>query len=264
MPELHERSLGTLPENRILYALHQTGSRLVGDRFLAAYLTDCIAMVDGLGPLHKFMLASEGEKRGMASNLIEFHLAQADDNLRWAAEMKAEDYHRTNVLAFLSQWAAHEAGNENIIAAILSTIQTAAASAASKFPPDRYDMAKWPWSEDLCLEIAQKLDQKAKVNTLDGGWDAAARLATLYAWLGVTVNFPAHSSAKFNEASMVRNVLLHRYGRLGQRDIKRAPHLAEYHNKAVQLTRARLSEYHQAITDVFAILMKGITENGWK
>ena len=63
---------------------------------------------------------------------------------------------------------------------------------------------------------------------------------------------------------MVRNVLLHRYGRLGQRDIKRAPHLAEYHNKAVQLTRARLSEYHQAITDVFAILMKGITENGWK
>jgi len=264
MPELHDRTLGTSPEHRILYAIQQTGSRLVGDRFLAAYLTDCIAMVDGLGPLHKLLLVSEGEKRGADPSLIKSHLAQADDNLRWAAEMKAEDYHRTNVLAFLSQWAAHEAGNENIIAVILGTIQAAAASAASKFSSGKYDMAKWPWSEELCLEIAQKLDQKAKVNTPDGGWDAAARLATLYAWLGVTVILPSHISAKFNEASMVRNVLLHRYGRLGQRDIERVPHLAEYRNKAVQLTRARLGEYHQAITDVFIVIMNGITANGWK
>lgn len=264
MPELHDRMLGTSPENRILYVLQQTGSRLVGDRFLASYLAECLSIANHVGSVHKLMLATEGKKRGAAPETIKSLLAQAEDNLQWAAEMEAENYHRTNVLAFLSLWAAHEAGSENIITAILSTIEFAAESAANKFSQGKYDMAKWPWSEELCLEIAQKLDQKAKEKTPDGGWDTAARLTTLYGWLGVTISIPLQSSARFNEASMVRNVLLHRYGRLGQRDITRAPHLEEYRNKAVQLTRARLEEYHQAIVDVFIAIMNSITATGWK
>lgn len=173
------------------------------------------------------MLVSEGQKQGAAPERIKALLAQAEDNLRWAAEMKAEDYHRTNVLAFLSFWAAHEAGSENIITAILSTIQPAAASAADKFALGKYNMANWPWPEEQCLDIAQKLDQKAKGKTPDGGWDSAASLTTLYGWLGVPLTVPSPVSGKFNEAAMVRNVLLHRYGRLGPRDIVRVPHLAE-------------------------------------
>ena len=264
MPELHDQMLGTPPEHKILYALQQTGSRLVGDRFLATYLAECLDITNGLGNVHKLMLAKEGQRQGAHPDRIKSLLEQAEDNLRWVAAMKAEDYHRTNVLAFLSLWAAHEAGNENIITAILNTIQTAAASAANKFASGRYNLANWPWSDEQCLEIAQKLDPKAKEKTPDGGWDAAARLTTLYDWLGVTVNIPLQASATFNEASMVRNVLLHRYGRLGQRDIARAPHLARYSNKAVQLTRARLGEYHQAIIDVFIAIMNGITVAGWK
>lgn len=264
MPELHDQTLGTSPEHKILYALQQTGSRMVGDRFLASYLTDCLQIVDGLGPLHKLLLASEGQKLGVNPERIKSSVTQAEDNLRWAAEMKAEDYHRTNVLAFLSFWAAHEAGSENVIAAILGAIQPAATSAASKFTQGRYAMTKWPWSEEQNLEIAQKLDQKAKEKTPDGGWDAVARLTTLYGWLGVTMAVPLQVSAKFNEASMVRNVLLHRYGRLGQRDIDRVPQLAEYRNKAVQLTRARLSEYYQAVVDVHMAIMDGVYETGWK
>lgn len=63
---------------------------------------------------------------------------------------------------------------------------------------------------------------------------------------------------------MVRNVLLHSYGLLDQRDITRAPHLAEYRNMAVQLTRTRLEEYHQAIIDVYVVIMNSITASGWK
>lgn len=162
MPELHDRMLGTAPEHKIYHALQRTGSRLVGDRFLASYLAECLHIVDGLGPAHKLMLAAEGQKRGAAPERIKALLAQADDNLRWAAEMKAEGYHRTNVLAFLSFWAAHEAGSENIITAILSTIQPAAASATNKFRLGKYNMANWPWPDEQCLEIAQKLDQKEK------------------------------------------------------------------------------------------------------
>jgi len=161
-------------------------------------------------------------------------------------------------------WAAHEAGSENIITAILKTIEPAAASAAGKFAQVKYNMANWPWTENQCLEIAQKLDPKAKEKTPDGGWNAAAKLTTLYGWLGTSVTIPLQAVAKFNEASMVRNVLLHRYGRLGPRDIARVPHLAEYLDKPVQLTQARFSEYYQAVVDVHLAIMNGITANGWK
>lgn len=264
MPELHDRILGTAPAKKIHYALQQTGSRLVGDRFLASYLANCLNIVNGLGPVHKLMLASEGLKRGAAPELIKTLVAQADDNLLWAAEMKTEGYHRTNVLSFLSFWAAYEAGNENIIAAILSKIQPSAVAATEKFAPGKYVITNWPWAEDQCLEVAQKLDQKAKDKTQDGGWDLAARLTTLYGWLGVTITVPTIASEKFNEASTVRNVLLHRYGRLGQRDIARAPHLAEFENKAIQLTQARLDEYYQAVVDVHIAIMNGITATGWE
>ena len=263
MPELHDRMLGTSPENKIQHALQETGSRLIGDRFVASYLAECLHIVDGLGTVHKLMLASEGQKRAADPKRIKALLAQAEDTLGWAAEMKAEDYHRINVLSFLSLWAAHEAGSENIITAILNTIRSAAVSAADQFL-GKYSIKNWPWPEEQCLEIAQKLDQKAKNKTPDGGWDAAARLTMLYGWLDVTLTVPSPASKRFNEASMVRNVLLHRYGRLGPRDIARAPHLVEYENKAVQLTQARLGNYYQAVIDVHIAVLNGISANGWK
>ncbi len=63
---------------------------------------------------------------------------------------------------------------------------------------------------------------------------------------------------------MVRNVLLHRYGRLGARDIKRAPHLAVNENNAVQITRNRLSQYSQAVNDTHIAVMQGVVAAGWK
>lgn len=70
MPELHDHLLGTPPEHKILHALQRTGSRLVGDRFLANYLAECLNIVDGLGPVHKLLLASEGQKLGAAPERI--------------------------------------------------------------------------------------------------------------------------------------------------------------------------------------------------
>lgn len=231
---------------------------------MSSYLAECINITEGLGPVHKKLLDTEGQRLGASPAIISSILARADDTIHWANEMRLENYHRTNVLAFLSMWATHEAGYENIFTAILSTIKTAAESVSEKFPAGKYRMTDWPWTEDRCLEITQKLDHKAKEKTPDGGWDAAARLITLCGWVGIDIAIPPQSSAKFNEASMIRNVLVHRYGRLGARDVARVPHLAEYQNKAVQLTAARLAEYQQAVFDVYVITHKAILTTGWK
>ncbi|WOP14113.1 hypothetical protein [Ottowia sp. SB7-C50] len=264
MPELQDRPLGTSPQHKVLHAVAQTGSRLVGDRFLANYLADCLHMVGGLGPIHKVLLADAGHKRRAAPETVTRFLAQADDNIRWAGEMQAEDYHRVNVLAFLSLWSAYESGTENIVAAAMGTISSVAASAAARFSRGRYDMDGWPWSDEQCLEIAQKLDQKAKADTPDGGWDVAARLTTLFGWLGAELAIPSNTAKTLNEASMVRNVLLHRYGRMGPRDIERAPHLNVNGNNAVQITRERLVQYSQAVNETHVAVMEGVVAAGWE
>ena len=63
---------------------------------------------------------------------------------------------------------------------------------------------------------------------------------------------------------MGRNVLPHRSGRLGPRDIERAPHLAVNENNAVQLTRRRSSQYSQAVNETHIAVMQGVYAAGWK
>lgn len=256
MPELRDSNLGTPPDYRIAHAIQRTGSRLVGDRFLASYLADCIRTVASFGEIQRLLLAKGAQDKGMNKASLQSLLDQAEDNQKWAVEQRNEDYHRTNVLAFLSLWAAQEAGNENIAAAILGTIRSAAVAAAGRVRG--YDIANWPWAEEDCLDLAQKLDGRAKAPPPDGGWNACGRLVTLFGWLGVELNVSKPVAEKFNEASMIRNVLLHRYGRLGSRDLQRAPHLSIYQGKGVQITRERLSEYYQAVIAVHLALDSGV------
>lgn len=263
MPELQDSILGTPLELSVMGAVGLTGSRLVGDRFLASYITDCLQMAGGLGHVHKLLVADQGQKRGAAPETIARLVAQAEDNMRWVAEMEVEDYHRVNVLSLLSLWAAFESGTENIVATALRTVHSAATFSVGRFPRGRYELGDWPWTGERCLEIAQKLDQKAKSETPDGGWDLAARLVMLFGWIGATVAVPPETSKKLNEASLVRNVLLHRYGRLGVRDIERAPHLVVHENKAVHITRARLGEYSQAVNETHIAVMEGVATAGW-
>ncbi|MBB3121135.1 hypothetical protein [Pseudoduganella violacea] len=264
MVQLQRPKIATPESAKILYCIHETGSLLIGDRFLPGYIADCIQMTEGLGHLHKLLIAQEGAKWNTDQEILARLIAQADDTIRWAKEIRSESYHQIHTLTFLSEWSAQEAGTENVIAAILETIKDAANVAASKFSVGRYDMKDWPWVNEKCLEIAQKLDQKAKEKTADGGWDISARLAVLFGWLGVTLKVEPEVAAKYNEASMVRNVIVHRYGRLGTNDVKRAPHLSEWIGKTVPMTKDRLAEYHQAIVDVHLAVMNGVLANGWK
>ncbi|MTV39573.1 hypothetical protein [Duganella radicis] len=253
------------PENaKILYCLGETGSLLVGDFFLPAYITESIGMAEGLGHIHKILIEKEGVEKNSDPELIKTILARADDNIKWAKEFREDGYHQIHTLTFISEWAAQEAGNENVIAAIIETIKESAKVAASKFAAGRYNMENWPWPNETCLEIAQKLDQKAKDKTPDGGWDISARLTVLFDWLGVSLNIAPDVAARYNEASMIRNVIVHRYGRLGSGDAKNVTHLAEWVGKTVPMTRERLGEYHNAIVAIHLAIFNGVRANGWK
>lgn len=257
MPEINDPELGTPRENRVMYAIQQTGSRLIGDQFIASYLIDYIDIAEDS------ILTKRKNNAGKRNS--KHPSSQMEDNIKKLKEIKSEDYHRVNVLAFLSLWSAHESGIENIIAAALGSIQKAAIAAAAKFKSTQYAELPWPWCDQICLEVAQKLDQKAKndMPESDRGWDIAARLKKIFLWLGVEIEIPTESAASLNEASMVRNVLLHRYGRLGPRDIERAPHLVESDNKSIKITRPRLRQYSDAVRVVNVSIMNGVAKAGW-
>lgn len=264
MVQLQRPKIATPESAKILYCIHETGSLLVGDFFLPSYITKCIQIAEGLGDIHKLLLSKDAATRNTDQETLDRALAQADDNIRWAKNIRSEDYHQIHTISFLSEWSAQEAGIENVLAAILETKEDAAEVAASKFANGRYDMKDWPWTNEKCLEIAQKLDQKAKEKTSNGGWDISARLALLFEWLGVKLEIKPKDASTYNEASMVRNVIVHRYGRLGANDVERAPHLGEWSGKTIPMTRDRFGEYHQAIVNVHLAIMGGVLANGWK
>lgn len=264
MVQLTRPKVGTSTEAKILHSLHETGSLLIGDFFLPSYIIKCVQVAEGLAPTQKILIAAEAMKRGSDDDLIKKMMAGIDDTTKWAASIRGEEYHQINILCFLSEWAAQESGLENTIAAIIQTIKPAAISVASKFAKGRYKIENWPWSDSECLEIAQKLDSKAKEKTPDGGWDIASRLVVLFGWLGVMLKIPPDNAGKYNEASMIRNVMLHRYGKLGSSEIRRSPHLSEWLGKTLLITQQRVTEYHNAIISMHLAIFTAIRSNGLK
>lgn len=138
MPVLHPVTLNTPKEAKIAYALHETGAWLVGDRFLPSYLRDCLRVVEGRAEVYKLLLMAELVKHNVNGETVKIHVSQADDTIRWAKETREQDYHELHTLAFLSEWSAQEAGLENVVAAILATVESSALAAVAKFKKDRY------------------------------------------------------------------------------------------------------------------------------
>ncbi len=251
MTQLQRPQLGTSRDKApVNWVLHETGSYLVGDLFFAGYYRDCLQMAEAMAPQHRPSLTSIHAQRKSTSVNLEGAIAKLEDVSRWAGQMRSEDYHTVNTHVFVSLWSAHESGNENVIAEILRTDAGAAEISANKFKVGRYKVDEWPWSEETCLEIAQKLDVKAKTETLNGGWDACSRFQTLFSWFELTVSVDACVAMKYNEAAYVRNVILHRYGRLGPQDAVRFPELAPWVGEVLPIDVNRLLAYHQAIVTV--------------
>jgi hypothetical protein len=262
--QFNEPKLGTPPDAPISHALHKTGSFLVGDFFVSSFYYECLQLVEGLGPLHKLMLAEKGLELKAPQERIKANIAHAEELIDWAKQMRSEGYHTMNTHVFITLWAAHEAGIENVVATIVRTIRHAAHEAGSKFRRGRYDIDAWPWPEEDCLALAQKLDVRAKEQTPNGGWDSVARLKTLFGWLGTSISLEPAMADHYNEAAMARNVIAHRYGRLGPSEVAHAPRLSEWLGQALPMTVERFRQYHSAIIGMHLAVSNAVWSAGWK
>lgn len=251
MPELKYRTLATSKEDSLVnWNIHNTGSLLVGEYFNASYYRECLKMAKSMKPLHRpFLTAIHTQKKSKTVDL-ESVIQNAEDISRWAEDAESEDFHLINTQVFIGLWAAQEAGIENILGAIVQSFKPAAELALSKFKPGKYQIADWPWSEYTCLEIVKKLDHKAKESTTNGGERIAERIQTMFRWIDLEMEFIQEIANTYNEASMVRNVIVHQYGRPNTQNIKNFPHLAHWEGKVLHISSKRLQEYYKAIVEL--------------
>jgi hypothetical protein len=153
---------------------------------------------------------------------------------------------------------------ENVISEILRTSNRAAKIASEKFQNGKYSLADWPWSESMCLEVAQKLDVKAKNATDDGGVNIASRTITLFSWFGLNIQIDDKTARKYNEASRVRNVILHRYGQLTLRDAEDFPELAKWVGEVLPITTERINRYYEAVIAMHLAVAKAVWSSEYK
>jgi hypothetical protein len=265
MPELKKRVLGTSREQApVTWVVHQIGSFLIGELFNGGYYRECLRMAKAMASQHRPALTAIHATRKSNSVDLEHIIANLEDVSRWAGEVHSEGYHTVNTHVFITLWAAQEAGIENVIAEIIRTSNRAAKIASEKFKKDKYSLADWPWSESTCLDIAQKLDKKAINATDNGGLNIAKRTITLFSWFGLSIQIDDKNARKYNEASKVRNVILHRYGQLTLRDTEDFPELAQWVGEVLPITVERINSYYDAVIAMHLAIAKAVWSSEYK
>lgn len=265
MPELKKRTLGTdRSVAPVKWVVQQMGSFLVGEIFNSGYYQECLKMAESMAVHHRPMLTAIQASRQSSTVDLERMIAQLEDVSRWARDEGLDGYHTVNTHVFITLWAALEAGIENIIAEIIRTNKEAAEIASGKFVVGKYPADTWPWEEALCIEIAQKLDSKAKDKTVNGGKDIAQRMVTLFSWFNMDIVLMPDQAGKYNEASFVRNIIMHRYGYISPENAKDFPELAPWIGGVLPITSERLLCYHNAVNAMYLSIMKAVFAGEYK
>lgn len=246
------------------WVVQQTGAYLIGELYGGSYYRECLKMAKAMASHHRPALTAIHQTRHAPTVDLERMIAHLEEVSHWAAEVESENFHTVNTHAFITLWAAQEAGVENVIAEIIRTSLYAAEIASSKFKPDKYPPSSWPWSESTCLEIAQKLDTKAKNTVEGGGEDISLRITTLFSWFYLEIRIDDQIAKKYNEASMVRNVILHRYGYLNSKNVENFPGLSKWVGEVLPITTELLTDYYTAISSMHLAISRAVFGSQYK
>ncbi|MGP5144027.1 hypothetical protein ACTXKF_16730, partial [Vreelandella alkaliphila] len=98
-------------------------------------------------------------------------------------------------------------------------------------------------------------------STENGGVDIANRMVVLFSWFGLELQLSAIAANKYNESSMVRNVILHRYGYLSSKDVENFPELNEWVGEVLPITTERLNSYYNAVVAMHIAIAKSVWES---
>ncbi|MDP1993127.1 MAG: hypothetical protein Q8K00_19090 [Syntrophales bacterium] len=256
MTGLDKIELGTDPKRGWrYYSIHLTSAQVLKEFFLVSNYRRCIK--------NAFTYHDRTEKD---VNLLERKgnpfpnksvvLAGAKELSNWAKKMDSENYHDLYVSAFIGMWASFESGLENIIRDYALNDKDVAIVLSGLFKAGRYKIEEWPWSSEVCMELAQKIDSKAKETTEYGGLRYANRLQTMLTWIGIDFELSMTDKAALDEANRVRNILLHRYGKISLKDAQDFPVLEEWVGGVMPIDKERFLRYYNGI---IAVLTKAMT-----
>jgi len=252
--------LGTPTQAWQYYSLHLASSFVLREFFLASNYKDCIRQAEG----HARQLKSNLEtfqKFGKTVPNADVMIGVAEGLSKWAIEMREHSYHEMHTHAFVGMFAAFEAGIEDTVAAIVMNDRGAAQDSSDRFKAGRYPLADWPWPRSVCIELANRLEKRAadaKDNTAPILFE---RLKIMFSWLGLEIEADGDIPRHLDEANIVRNVILHRYGEIGEEDARRCPEVAAWLGKVVPLDDHRFTKYYQALSGTLMSIMNAMSKS---
>lgn len=239
------------------YAVHVMSSNLLREFFLVSNYERCIKHADGYYLATEATLKQIERVKGPHPHRTQL-LAGAKELTNWVRKMASENYHELYVNAFIGMWSSFEAGMENVVADFLANDKDVAHKAldALRSPPVRRE--HWPWDQEQCLVAARTLAQAANRSSKAPWWDTLARTQELFACIGVQFSVEESVRVNLSEANAVRNILLHRYGQVGQKAAIAFPELAKLSGSVVAFDRARFNRYYNAVSAVVIALLSSI------
>lgn len=228
------------------YDCHMTASLVLKEFYDASNYLSSIKRVEASAP--EFIQTYAKLGLGVAR---EAELAQ------WSLKMNKEGYHELLSMAFVSMWSAFEAGIENLITTYIEKDKVLAEKLHSDFAL-KIQLSKWPWSFDDRLGIFRKLEREA----MKGSPMYQIRIIRILSYVDLELResdakIPA-AIADLNEAKEVRNIILHRYGEVGPRDVESCSALAPWLNKSVPFDTDRFRRYNEAMTVTLVAIMSAI------
>lgn len=260
MTSLVKPLLGTDPKTGWrFYSLHLTSSYILKEFFLVSYYRRCIENAFDFDKKTKHNISIYEKLNGSVADK-EHIFASAEDLSNWAKEMNSQNYHEIYIHSFIGMWSSFETGLENTIADFLQNDYEVAKTLIGKFKSGRYEISNWPWNRSTCLEIANKIESKAKEANKDVSTDLFARIQTMFSWLGIEIKIEDKERHYLAEANRVRNILLHRYGEISEEDALNFPSLSNWVGSVMPFNKEIFTNYYDSIIKTLISIVSGIQE----
>ncbi len=256
---LKKPQLGTDPSDGWhFYSLHMASSYLIREYLLVSNYSKCIQLSvkhgDHIEKIHMQYEKLIGEKPPYSEQII----LNAKELSSWAVSMEGENYHNLYVHSFIGMWSSFEAGIENFISDLIQNDYSVAKLIPQLLKKCKYRIEDWPWEKAVCLELAQKLEPKAKREAEDGGVDLFERLKKLFQYLDIHIELGDEDKYSLAEANRMRNILLHRYGEITEKDCQDFPRLSEWQGQVMPFDKDLFHCYYRSINSTLVSLMKAI------
>ncbi len=253
MPILNDIKINVDPiKEWPMYAIRKTHSYILREFFMSSNYKICIENSQDYYEKNKFIL-NEIKKTNKSLGLDEeIFLANAKEISDWTLEMEKEDYNDLYIHSFIGMWSALETGIENIFKDFVKNDIISAKNIITKFKLGKYNINNWPWNDSTCYEIASNLEKRVRQlnSNKNLGVNYYERIKIVFSWFELEYNLNNEDIYYLNEANRVRNIILHRYGNIEEKDISDFPRLRQYKNRLIHINEELFNRYYSAIMNM--------------